>query len=73
MMNKDEWITVQEASMISNITEGYIRRMFINDGFTDLIKGTDYMKFGKVWIIKKSCWLKHMSNNPKRNYNYKEA
>lgn len=72
MLNNNEWITVQQASVISNITEGYIRRMLICDGFNDLQRGVDYTKFGKVWIIKKSSWESHILKYPKRERNYKE-
>lgn len=69
MKQMEDWITVQEASVIANITEGYIRRMFIQDKFKDLKKGIDYTKFGKVWIIKKKAWEAHIKkiNEAKNN------
>ena len=62
------FITVQEASEIAGITEGYIRRMLIADGFDDLKRGVDYVKVGKIWLIDKKSWIYHTSykNNTKR-------
>ena len=62
------YITVQEASEIAGITEGYIRRMLIADSFDDLKRGLDYVKLGKIWLIKKKSWVYHTSyvNNKKR-------
>ena len=51
------YITVQEASEMAKITEGYIRRMLIHDGFENLIRGEDYVKLGRIWLIKKMSWV----------------
>lgn len=53
-------ITVQEAAKIGNVTEGYIRRMLIHDKFNDLKRDKDYHKLGKVWVISRSAWEKHV-------------
>lgn len=64
------FITVQEAAKIASCTEGYIRRVLAKDGFKDLKLGTDYQKLGKVWVINKNSWFKHLQN---LNNKYKRA
>ena len=68
-----EWISINEACELAGFSDGYIRRMLITGGFADLLENKDYYKTGKVWIISKEAWIKHLEAYPptKRSKNYK--
>lgn len=62
MIDLTKVITVQEASSMANIDDGYVRRMLIADKFKDLNRGIDYVKGGKTWLINKDSWISHLEN-----------
>lgn len=59
---ESNFITVQEAAKIAGCTEAYIRRVLAKEGFKDLKLGEDYQKLGKVWVINKMAWFRHLEN-----------